>query len=158
MNRPLTGRGVLAWLILFFGVIVATDSFFIVKSVQTFSGVDNGDPYMIGLKYNQALAERAEQARLGWRATISSHRGASGRLEIAVNITGADGAPQAHAVLKGQLRHPADENRDFALAFHEVRPGAYVAELPGVPKGHWDIEVENTGTIPFEASRRIWVS
>jgi nitrogen fixation protein FixH len=158
MSRPLTARGVLVWLILFFGIIIATDTFFIVKSVKTFSGEDNADPYMIGLKYNQALANRAAQAKLGWHATISTSRAASGGLEIAVSITGADGAPQADATLKGELRHPADENHDRALIFRQVRPGAYVAELPTVPKGNWEVQVENAGKIPFEASRRIWVS
>lgn len=158
MTRPLTGRGVLLWLILFFGIIAATDAYFIAMSVKTFSGEDNGDPYMIGLRYNHILSARAQQARLGWHATISSRRLASGGLQVAVALTGAGGLPQPGAALKGELRHPANENRDRPLVFHQVGPGAYVAELPRVAAGSWDVQIENDGPIPFEASRRIWVS
>jgi nitrogen fixation protein FixH len=158
MNSKLTGRGVLLWLVVFFGVIFATNFYFIFMSVKTFSGEDEEDPYMLGEKYNQTIAQRADQAKIGWHATIASHRLPSGQIEIAVNITSRDGVPETAAVLKGQLRHPADENRDRTLQFHQVRPGAYVVDLTGVTPGSWQVLVQNSGAIPFLASRRIWAS
>jgi hypothetical protein len=38
--KPLTGRGVLAWLVAFFGIIFATNAIFIAMAVKTFSGED----------------------------------------------------------------------------------------------------------------------
>ena len=39
-------------------------------------------PYLQGVEYNQTLARRAEQARLGWRATHRRQRLASGAVRV----------------------------------------------------------------------------
>ena len=157
MIAKLTGRGVLLWVTGFFGVIIATNVFFVAMSLKTFSGEDELDPYLQGSHYNHTLADRTEQARLGWRALISSGRSPTGQLEIAVANTHADSSPVAGVSLAGQLRHPADQGRDHPLHFHEVRPGAYAADLASVTPGRWEVVVQNTGKTPFEARRKIWV-
>jgi nitrogen fixation protein FixH len=156
MNRTLSGRGVFLWLSGFFGLIIATNVFFVVLSVKTFRGEDEGHPYLQGVEYNETLARRADQARIGWRAEISSARLPSGRLEITAHLTQATGTPEKDAALKGELRHLADANRDRPIVFRESSPGTYVAVLDGVSRGSWDVLLKNTGAVPFEASRRIW--
>jgi nitrogen fixation protein FixH len=157
MMGKLSGRGVLVWLGAFFGIIIATNVYFITLSVRTFSGEDEGDPYLQGLEYDRTLAARAEQARIGWHATISSRRLQSGKVEIIASIVQADGTPEKAAALRGELRHPADENRDRSLAFTERAPGTYVAEPGNIAAGAWDVLVNNQGKTPFQASRRIWL-
>jgi nitrogen fixation protein FixH len=157
MGSRLTGRGVLLWLFAFFGVIFATNFYFVAMSVKTFSGEDELDPYLQGSQYNHILADRAEQARLGWHATITSSRLPSGKLEIAVAISHPDRTPETGVTLTGALRHPADQGRDQALIFHQVGPGTYAAEIAGITPGGWEVLIQNSGKIPFEASRKIWV-
>ena len=78
MNRTLTGRGVLFWLALFFGVVILTNAIFVTAAVKTFRGEDEQKPYLQGIAYNQTLARRAEQVELGWRAVIAAERSGDG--------------------------------------------------------------------------------
>ena len=104
------------------------------------------------------LARRAEQKRIGWRAAISAARLTSGQVRISVALTQAGGSPEANTALHGELRHPADENKDRDLALKEIQPGLYQTELKDVSPGSWDVLVSNTDkATPFEAVRRLWV-
>jgi nitrogen fixation protein FixH len=79
-------------------------------------------------------------------------------VRISVSLNQANGTPETQAVLKGELRHPADENKDRAFVLTEVRPGVYRAQLSGVSAGTWDVVVmARDPKQPFEASRRLWV-
>jgi nitrogen fixation protein FixH len=157
MAKPLTGRGVLVWLLGFFGLIIATNAYFITVSVKTFRGEDEQRPYLQGVGYNQTLARRAEQRDIGWRASLAASRLASGTVRITLDLARADGAAETGAVLTGTLRHPADENRDRVFALRQSRPGVYLADLADVSPGEWDIAVGNMGGAPFEATRRLWI-
>ncbi len=158
MNKTLTGRGVLLWLFAFFGIIFATNAYFIVLSVKTFSGEDEQKPYLQGVEYNDTLARRAAQRRLGWRATMTATRLSSGHVRISVALAGPDGAPETKVSLIGELRHPADEYRDQVLKLKETMPGTYQEELASVSPGSWDLIVNSiAGNAPFEATRRLWV-
>lgn len=157
MTRTLTGRDVLLCLAGFFGLIFATNAIFITEAVRTFRGEDEQLPYLQGVTYNQTLEHRAEQAKLGWRASIAAQRTAAGKVMVTVQLNQHDGAPENRASLAGELRHPADENRDRVLRFLQITPGLYRAELAGVAPGNWDVLVSNKGHDPFHASRRLWV-
>jgi nitrogen fixation protein FixH len=154
--KPLTGRSVLMWLGGFFGLIIATNVFFITKAVTTFRGEDEQRPYLQGVEYNRTLTHRAEQFRLGWRASIDAHRLPAGQVAILVELRHRDGSPETQARLAGQLRHPTDENRDRALHFSRISPGLYEATALVAP-GHWDVLVSNSEGAPFQASRRLWL-
>lgn len=157
MNRVFTGRGMLLWLAGFFGIIFMTNAIFITAAVKTFRGEDEQYPYLQGVAYNQTLEHRAEQARIGWQASIVARRTASGRVSITVELHQRDGKPQTQAVMTGELRHPADEYRDRPLRFSEISAGVYQTELTSVAQGNWDVLVNNSGAESFQASRRLWV-
>ena len=130
----------LLWLVGFFGIIFATNAYFITAAVKTFRGEDEQKPYLQGVEYNHTLARRAEQAKLGWKATIGAHRLPSGEVRVDRHAAHSrDGAPETGAALTGELRHPADENRDRALHFTEIgarplsgRTGRRRAPAPGM--------------------------
>jgi len=157
MTGTLTGRGVLLWLAGFFGIIFATNAIFITEAVKTFRGEDEQRPYLQGVAYNRTLEHRAEQARLGWQASITARHTMSGKVRVVVQLQQRNGAPQTQASLTGEMRHPTDENRDRPLLFSEMSPGVYQAELAGIARGNWDVLVSNQGQEPFQASRRLWL-
>jgi nitrogen fixation protein FixH len=158
MIKPLTGRGVLLWLFAFFGVIFATNIIFITLSIKTFSGEDEQKPYLQGVQYNDTLARRAAQRKLGWQATMIATRLEDGRVRIRVALSSANGVPETGLSLGGELRHPANENRDRVLKFKEAGPGLYQEDLASVGRGSWDVIVNNlTENAPSEATRRLWV-
>lgn len=157
MTRKLTGRGVLLLLLGFFGVIFATNVIFITAAVRTFRGEDEAKPYLQGIEYNDTLARRAEQARLGWRASIGDRRLASGAVLLTIDVSQPDGKAPKGLSLTGELRHPADENRDRTLHFVETVPGHFEAQLRDVTPGRWEMVVSNSRTEPFRTERRLWV-
>lgn len=153
----LTGRGVLIWLLAFFGVIVAVDGYFIIASVATYRGEDEQKPYLQGVEYNATLARRAAQRRNGWTARITLGRHGAGAC-IDVVLTDRKGRPEDIAGLTGELRHPSDENRDRPLRFQALGQGRYEARIDGVTRGAWDVLIaSNSPMAAFEASRRLWL-
>ncbi|MBS0469878.1 MAG: FixH family protein [Proteobacteria bacterium] len=158
MIRPLTGRGVLLWLGGFFLCIFAVNAYYIFIAVDTFRGEDEQKPYLQGVEYNRTLERRAEQARLGWTADVHAERVAGGHVAVVVDLKGKSGKPETDAELGGELRHPADENRDRTLKLTEVAPGRYRADAGPVQKGYWDVIVNGGAkNAPFETSTRLWV-
>jgi nitrogen fixation protein FixH len=158
VKGKLTGRGILIWLGGFFGVIVAVNVVFIWTSIATYRGEDEQKPYLQGIEFNHTLERRAEQAKLGWTSHIAAQRLASGAVEVIVTLKDASGAPQSVSGLYGELRHPADENRDRALHLVERAKGEYLAQLSGVKAGAWDVMISTPSKdLPFEASERLWV-
>lgn len=156
MTRTLTGRGVLLWLTGFFGLIFATNAAFITVAVKTFRGEDEQLPYLQGVEYNDTLAHRALQKKLGWQATISAVRHPDGSVRVSVSLRQPDGKAPPAEHLSGELRHPSDENRDQALRLVSEGGGAYHADLPKVSRGIWDVVLKSDkGDAPFEAVRRV---
>lgn len=159
MTRTLTGRDVLLWLVMIFGLVIAVNTAFIVISVRTYRGEDEQKPYLQGVEYNHTLAERAKQNSLGWTATIGASRLGSGDVRIAIALAHQDGTPETQAVLGGELRHPSDEGRDRPLRLHETSAGRYRGDVSGVARGAWDVVIKTQASerAPFEAIRRVWV-
>lgn len=158
MSGRLTGRGVLVWLVAFFGIVIAVNSYFIAVSSRTFSGEDEQKPYLQGENFNRMLARHAEQAALGWKAAIGASRLANGEVRIYIEMQDRAGRPVAKAGLVGELRHPTNENRDRSLQLTELRPGFYQGQLAGVSTGYWEVLIYAAGDrIPFDAERRVWV-
>jgi len=158
MTGTLTGRGVLAWLAGFFAIVIATNVYFITMSITTFRGEDEQKPYLQGIEFNDTLAHRAEQARLGWQATVSATRLSNGRVRIDVVLHDRSGSVLSAVPLSAELRHPSDENRDHTLRLNVASPGHYQADAGAISRGHWDLIVNSASSqMPFEATRRLWV-
>jgi len=157
MNRMLTGRQVLLWLSAFFGVVIITNAIFITLAVKTLRGEDVEKPYLQGIAFNRTLAERAEQAGLGWQASLSARRRPSGEVVIDLEVSSREHAPQSGLTLTGLLRHPVDEHLDRKFAFREILPGHYQGRAFDLKSGNWDVVARTVSGAPFEASRRLWV-
>lgn len=156
MKRELTGRDVLFSLIAFFGVIIAVNVYYSLVAISTFRGEDDLKPYQEGVEYNQTLARRAAQERLGWRAVFDVARNNPQSVHIVVHLDQANGAPAGKASLSGEFRHPVDESRDRSFQLAEVKPGDYEADVAGITPGAWDVVVKSPeGAAPFEATRRM---
>ena len=157
MTKNLTGRGVLFWLLGFFGFIMAVNAWYITLSVKTFRGEDEQLPYLQGIAYNRTLALRQEQKALAWHANMAVMRLSPTTIRLRLDVRGADGRPVTGLALGGRLRHPVDENRDRTLALKPAAPGVYQVDLQDISPGAWDAVVHAGGGAPFEAERRLWV-
>ena len=158
MTGTLSGRGVLVWLLGFFGIIIAVNVWFIMASVRTFSGEDEQKPYLQGVEYNQTLARRAIQQTLNWHATVTPRRLSDEAVRISLLVRRADGTPIPGLSLHGELRHPSDEGRDRSVLLQETMPGRYEATVKGIGRGAWDFAAQTTpNQPPFEMTRRLWM-
>lgn len=158
MKGTLSGRGVLLWLLGFFGIVIAVNVWFIVASVRTFTGEDEQKPYLQGVEYNQTLGRRAAQKALKWGAIVASRRLSAEAVHVMIWLSGQDGSPVSGLSLTAELRHPSDEGRDKQTVLKEVEPGTYAATVNGIAPGAWDFVAE-TGPHqpPFETTRRLWL-
>ncbi|HUO03154.1 MAG TPA: FixH family protein [Rhizomicrobium sp.] len=158
MTGTLSGRGVLMWVLGFFGIIIAVNVWFVMASIRTFSGEDEQKPYLQGVEYNQTLARRAEQRALNWQASVTSTRLGGNSVRVAILLSHADGSPVSGLSLHGELRHPSDEGRDQSASLKESAPGRYEAVVNGIAPGAWDfVAVTGARQPPFETTRRLWM-
>lgn len=137
----LTGKHVLIAMLCFFLVVIAVNAGFIVMAVRSFPGEDERRSYLQGLHYNETLALRAAQARLGWSAETQISPDATG---VIVTFLAQDRhrAPIGGLDVRGALRRPATTRHDQQLAFQEIRPGFYEAHARAIDDGAWIIQGE----------------
>lgn len=138
--RELTGKHVLAMLLVFFGIIITVGSVFTTLAVKSFRGEDVKQSYRQGVDYNRTLDARAAQSQLGWQASINVTGTAQDRTFI-VQVTGRGDQPLRDVELTGRLRHPADSTLDRPLAFTSTDDGVARADLSGL-YGQWTVQAE----------------
>lgn len=149
-GRELTGKHVLAMLVVFFGIIITVSIVFTTLAVKSFRGEDIKQSYRQGVDYNQTLDARATQSELGWMATTNVIGTANDRTLI-IQVNGADNTPLLHLDVTARLRHPVDSTLDRPLEFSSFSDGRARADLSGL-YGQWTVQVvaENAdGTLQF---------
>ncbi|ANP46785.1 FixH family protein [Candidatus Viadribacter manganicus] len=130
------GWHVLVTILAFFATIIGVNVTFAVLAVQSFPGEDVRRSYLQGLNYNETLAERREQAALGWRATTelrSDNQGAA----LVVVVSGRDAEAISGATITGELEWPTNSQLDRALTFESQGGGRYIARLDTLTAGRW---------------------
>lgn len=139
-----TKRGLTGWHVLFivglaFAMVLAVNITFITLAITTFTGEDVPDAYDRGLAYNDIIEERAEQAALGWTASLGAALDESGAAHVTVNLTDADGAPISGATVTMLFRRSTHEGEDTSALLTDAGDGTYEADvaLPGA--GLWDV-------------------
>ncbi len=158
MTKPLTGRKTFAIVLAIFGIVFAVNGYMVAMAVSTYTGEDENSAYLQGANYNQTLDRRAEQAALGWRATIGAEREQGHGLRVFVSVVGRNGYPVRQLRMLGVLRHPSDASRDRPLILKEEKAGVYAARLDNVASGAWDVVVHaGEHSTPFEATRNLWL-
>jgi nitrogen fixation protein FixH len=148
--RELTGKHVLAMLLVFFGIIITVSIIFTTSAVKTFRGEDVKQSYRQGVDYNQTLEARAAQSDLGWTASINVTGAARDRTFV-VQLTDRRGQRLQEIDVTGRLRHPADSTLDRPLAFTAADDGLARADLSDL-YGQWTVQAEavnSQGTLQF---------
>jgi nitrogen fixation protein FixH len=138
-RNEITGRQVLAILIGAFAAVIAANAVFITLAVRTFPGEEEKKSYLQGLAYNERLAERDAQARLGWSAELARFERAGDSVYIDLVFLKQDQSPIAGLAVSGTLARPASAET-HPLAFHEVAPGRYHAALAVGGAGSWRLD------------------
>jgi len=152
----LTGRHVLAALLLFFAV-VATVNFVMVRyALLTFRGEVQDNPYEAGLAFNQEIDAARAQAARNWRVEGVVRRTDGGQAELDLSAKDAQGEPIPGLTITGGLAAPADKRLDRTFAFQQARLGSFVGTVDA-PAGQWDLSIElsRDGERLFRSRNRI---
>lgn len=127
--------------ILFFICLAALEVWFVTLANRSFTGVVTDDAYAVGLNYNEALARREAERRLGWTTAIHFAQGADLGGKLTLSVRDADG----QALVADEVRATAERMSRFpqiqTVAFERQATGEYLANLPVPLAGRWFVRV-----------------
>jgi nitrogen fixation protein FixH len=154
-GRPITGRMVLAALVVFFGVVMLVNIVMVRAAITTFGGLDTPSSYQAGLAFKAEEAEAAAQAARNWTVDVRMAPAADGTV-LSFDVRDAVGRPVTGADISARLAHPIDQRRDIASVVGETEPGVYSGRFAAGP-GQWtlDIVIAKGGERLFRSRNRI---
>lgn len=119
-----------------------------------------GDYYEKAVHWNDELAQRKQNAHLGWKVVPSLQLGrGNGEGSIAVELRDSAGAAITGATVQVLAMHNARANRQLSARLTEAGEGIYRAPLPAQRPGEWELRFSVTrGGEHFTVSERVDVS
>ena len=133
-----------------FAVVASRDQSFAVE----------GDYYDKAVRWDVELAQRRDNAQLGWTVTPTLRLGTgNGDGTLAVELRDAAGAAITGATVRVLAMHNARANRQLSATLSEVGGGAYRAALPAQRPGEWELRFSvQRGDERFTVSERLAVA
>lgn len=144
-SRGITGRHVLFMLIAFFGAIIAANVVFVSIALKSFPGESQEQSYLEGVRFNDTLAARAAQEKLGWRAQVTRIERAGEGAVLELLLLGAEGEALNALNIEGDLKRPTYQGDDQTVRFERTGAGRYRADLSVIAAGVWDLEAVASG-------------
>lgn len=158
-EKRIDGRHVLAILIGFFLVVATVNGIMVWMAESSFPGLVTANPYEKGLDYNDRLAARQAQAKLGWQVDVGLN-GADMAHRLEARFRDAAGAPLTGMNVRARLIRPVVAGSDFEVALKELDAGLYSASVQFPNRGDWHLVVEarQTGDVPvWRMERELWL-
>ena len=135
MPRQITGRHVLVYMLLFFGVVIGVNLTMAYFATNTWSGLVVQNSYVASQQFNETLEQADRQKALGWRHDFTIDGDS-----FHFTLTDSDGhLVPLHGVtlLAG---HPATEFEDRIIQLTKVVGGTFTAPND-LPAGAWNLEI-----------------
>lgn len=157
-ERRLTGRQVLAVMLVFLAVVFAVNAAMIYAALSTYSGVVAAEPYRKGLHYNDRILAEERQRLRNWREALTI--APDGRITLA--ISGADAEPIGNLSVDVAIGRPSTNREDVKLRL-VADAGRYRGQIAPLPPGAWIVALEArsagaAGEPIFRARKRLWVA
>jgi nitrogen fixation protein FixH len=156
----LKGWHVLAMLLMFFGVTIGVNAYFITVALTSATGEYQKKSYLQGLRYNDVIAARARQAEMGWTAELAAAPAQSGAYHVDIRILDRNAKPINSLTLSGELRRPVQAAQDQALKFRAAGDGLYRALTTGAAPGKWHVVIaaaDAQDETVFRAEKDLWL-
>ena len=113
------------------------------------------DYYQKAVRFDADQALRRRSERMGWRLTLDANSSAAGEETLTASLVDSTGAPVRGATVRLTARHVARGNSPLSATAREDGDH-YVATLPMVRRGLWDVDVEIVrGTERFVTGQRL---
>ena len=152
----LTGRMVLACLVVFFATVFAVNVVMIRAATSTFGGLETANSYQAGLAFNRDHEAALAQDARHWNVTADLVRRSGDTVELSVKLRDRDGNPVTGIAVVAKLTHPADARHDQRIRLVQRGAGEF-AGTADVPRGFWDliIDASRDGTEMFRSRSRV---
>ncbi|MGE0154886.1 MAG: FixH family protein [Reyranellaceae bacterium] len=140
-------------------VVVAVNGGLVYFAIREPVGIIVKNPYQDGLRYNEKLAERREQAALGWQvaAAVDGKAGA-GPFDVRIEARDRSGSPLSALSGKVRFERPVERLGAIETELTPLGNGQYVAAVRLPRPGQWELTVDFTdGTAQHSSSTRISV-
>ncbi len=133
-----------ACFVLFFVFLTGLLSWFVVIANRSFTGVVTEDAYAIGLNYNEVLALREAEKRLGWATALTFKQGDGLGGLLTFSLRDRDGGPlvadDIRATAERMTRFPQIQTVDY----ERRADGVYEANLAVPLAGRWFVRARIT--------------
>ena len=152
----LTGRHVLACLLLFFGCVFAVNFYMARVAIQTFSGLEAAKPYQEGIRYDEEIARARAQDERHWSVEASLRPAAPGFFILDIRQKDAGGVVTPGLNVTATFMHPADRRRDVSIDLPRIDSGHFAAPVE-ITQGLWNVRIEacDSQSLLFRSVSRI---
>jgi len=153
--RPLTGRMVLLYLVMFFGVVMSVNGVMIYEALSTMTGVDTDSAYQAGRVFERDVAMAKAQDSRHWRVDAQVTPLSS---DTGLEVTARDeaGRPLTGLQASATFQRPTDRRLDRDVELVEESPGKFRGSAE-ITAGQWDlvIEISRHGEQLFRSKNRV---
>ena len=145
-----------------FGVIIAVNTTMAYIAVDSWTGLETENYFRKAQGYNDVLAQKAAQEKLGWKARLGFESVRAPESPntgyVLANFKDADGTPITGLKIEGIAMRPTQDGVDQDLIFVPRGNGSYIAMVDFPYAGQWEVRAtaEQGGDV-FKLIQRIEV-
>jgi nitrogen fixation protein FixH len=140
IGKKLTGRYVLACLVLGFGIMFAANFALIYYALSTLHGEEVENSYDASQAYNSRLAAAHAQDQLGWTVNLTT-RQENGGARVVAEFRDRSGAIVPGLDVRARFVHPFDRGLDREAQLVSDG-GEYEGFAPALKSGKWTVQLE----------------
>ena len=139
-GKKLTGRTVLVWLVVGFGLMFAANFALIYYSLSTLHGEEVENSYDASQVYNAKLAAARAQDQLGWTVNMTT-RQENGGARVVADFRDRDDALVPGLEVHARFIHPFDRASDREVLLVSDG-GEYEGVAQALKSGKWTVQLE----------------
>jgi nitrogen fixation protein FixH len=142
----ITGQRVTAWLVAFFGTVIAVNLLMAWLAIDSFSGTVVDNSYVASQHYNRWLQQGRAQRALGWQVQLNRARDD----RIVLRLADRNAAPLTGVAVTAIARHPIGREPEQHIDFVMHSAGVWYSRAP-LRTGRWQVQVAlRRGTQRFD--------
>ncbi len=136
-KKPLSGKRVFLYFLMFFGSISMVDAFFVYSAISTHTGVVTENPYEKGLAYNKILEQAKQQKNINVISTQVYENGV-----LSMTLHDRDGRAIENAAITAKIIQPIKNGKSKDVILEYSGNGLYTVVFQDAVVGHWRAHLE----------------
>lgn len=145
LDREKTQKGARFWMLFPVGLLVTSVSgwLYMVSIAVDDPGFSvESDYYKKASAYDEVIAQRAENQRLGWTVSATRFEGSGDAAVLSFVLRDEQGHPLTGLQVSAQAFPTARGKQQHTLTFLDKGNGLYEARISGATRGLWEVRME----------------